>query len=206
MAGKFIVFEGGEGSGKSTAAAAIAARLQASGVTVVHTREPGGTRAGELVRGLLHEKLTPWAELFAFLVARAQLVEEVIRPALKRGETVICDRFAPSTFAYQVYARGLDEASVRSANAIATGGLEPDLVVYLDIDPEVGLRRKLGETEAIRTGLEGLAFHRKVREGYLAQAAADPERWLVVDATLSPGEVVERVWAGLAGGDFASQF
>ena len=149
------------------------------------------------MRGLLHEKLTPWAELFAFLVARAQLVEEVIRPALARGETVICDRFAPSTFAYQVHARGLDEASVRTANSIATGGLEPDVVVYLDIDPEVGLRRKLGETEAIRTGLEGLAFHRKVREGYLAQAAADPARWLVIDATLSPDEVVERVWAGL---------
>lgn len=194
---RFIVFEGGEGSGKSTASAAIAERLRAGGVTVVHAREPGGTRAGELVRGLLHEKLTPWAELFAFLVARAQLVEEVIRPALAHGETVICDRFAPSTFAYQVHARGLDEASVRTANSIATGGLEPDLVVYLDIDPEVGLRRKLGETEAIRTGLEGLAFHRKVRDGYLAQAAADPARWLVIDATLPAGDVVERVWAGL---------
>lgn len=197
MAGRFIVFEGGEGSGKSTASAAVAGRLRAAGVTVAHTREPGGTRAGELVRGLLHEELTPWAELFAFLVARAQLVEEVIRPALARGETVICDRFAPSTFAYQVHARGLDEEKVRTANSIATGGLEPDLVVYLDIDPEVGLRRKHGETEAIRTGLEGLAFHRKVREGYLAQAAADPDRWLVIDGTLPPGEVVERVWAGI---------
>lgn len=197
MAGRFIVFEGGEGSGKSTASAAVAGRLRAAGITVVHTREPGGTRAGELVRGLLHEELTPWAELFAFLVARAQLVEEVIRPALARGETVICDRFAPSTFAYQVHARGLDEEKVRTANSIATGGLEPDLVVYLDIDPEVGLRRKHGETEAIRTGLEGLAFHRKVREGYLAQAAADPARWLVIDGTLPPGEVVARVWAAV---------
>ncbi len=196
-AARFIVFEGGEGSGKSTASAAIAERLGAAGFTVVHTREPGGTRAGELVRGLLHEKLTPWAELFAFLVARAQLVEEVILPALERGETVICDRFAPSTFAYQVHARGLDEASVRSANTTATGGLEPDLVVYLDLEPEVGLRRKRGEIEAIRTGLEGLAFHRKVREGYLTQAAADPARWLVIDATLPPEEVVERVWEAL---------
>ena len=199
MPGKFIVFEGGEGSGKSTASAAIALRLRESGATVVHTREPGGTKAGELVRGLLHEKLTPWAELFAFLVARAQLVEEVIRPALAQGETVVCDRFAPSTFAYQVHARGLDEAAVRSANATATGGLEADLVVYLDIDPEAGLRRKHGETEAIRTGLEGLPFHRKVREGYLAQAAADPAHWLVVDATLEREEVVERIWAHLGG-------
>ncbi|MEO8541276.1 MAG: dTMP kinase [bacterium] len=196
---KFVVFEGGEGSGKSTASEAITERFRAAGVQVVHTREPGGTRAGELVRGLLHEQLTPWAELFAFLVARAQLVEEVIRPALARGETVICDRFAPSTFAYQVHARGLDEAAVRTANNIATGGLEPDLVVYLDIDPEVGLRRKLGETEAIRTGLEGLAFHRKVREGYLAQAAAEPEKWLVIDATLTPEAVANLAWGALKG-------
>ncbi|MGE0601701.1 MAG: dTMP kinase [Dehalococcoidia bacterium] len=197
MPEKFIVFEGGEGSGKSTASAAISTRLRDSGTIVVHTREPGGTKVGELVRGLLHEELTPWAELFAFLVARAQLVEEVIRPALARGETVICDRFAPSTFAYQVHARGLDEAKVRSANATATGGLEPDLIVYLDIDPEIGLRRKHGETEAIRTGLEGLEFHRKVREGYLAQAAADPARWLVIDATLPPEAVVEAIWSQL---------
>jgi dTMP kinase len=197
MAGRFIVFEGGEGSGKSTASAAIAERLRADGVDVIHTREPGGTRVGELVRGLLHEKLTPWAELFAFLVARAQIVDEVIRPALDRGATVICDRFSPSTFAYQVHARGLDESVVRQANTAATGGLEPDLVVYLDIDPEAGLRRKHGEAEAIRTGLEGLEFHRKVRAGYLAQAAADPARWLVVDGALSREDVVATVWTGL---------
>lgn len=197
MAARFIVFEGGDGSGKSTAAAGVAARLAAAGVDVVHTREPGGTTAGEIVRGLLHEELTPWAELFAFLVARAQLVEEVIGPALARGATVICDRFSPSTLAYQVHARGLDAGLVREANRAATGGLEPGLVIYLDIDPETGLRRKHGETEAIRTGLEGLAFHRKVREGYLAQAAADPARWSVIDASL-PGEaVLERAWAAV---------
>lgn len=194
---RFIVFEGGEGSGKSTAAAAIAGRLRATGLSIIETREPGGTAAGELVRGLLHEKLTPWAELFAFLVARAQLVETVIRPALAAGETIICDRFSPSTFAYQVHARGLDQAAVRAANAVATGGLEPDLIVYLDIDPEIGLQRKRGETEAIRTGLEGLDFHRKVREGYLAQAAAAPDRWLVVDGSLSREAVEAAVWAGL---------
>ncbi|MFN8618112.1 MAG: dTMP kinase [Dehalococcoidia bacterium] len=121
-----------------------AARLQASplrrrspggcapaGITVVHTREPGGTRAGELVRGLLHEELTPWAELFAFLVARAQLVEEVIRPALARGETVICDRFAEHLRLPGHARGGLDGEKVRAANSIATGGIEPDLVVYL---------------------------------------------------------------------------
>lgn len=194
MAGTFVVFEGGEGSGKSTASAAVTARLLEAGQEVVHTREPGGTPTGELVRGLLHQELAPWAELFAFLVARAQLVHEVIRPALDRGATVICDRFAPSTFAYQVYARGLDEHLVREANAAATGGLEPDIVVYLDIDPEVGLRRKLGESEAIRTGLEGLEFHRRVREGYLAQARAEPSRWRVIDASLPRQEVAELSW------------
>ena len=197
VAAKFIVFEGGEGSGKSTAAASVVEKLRASGAAVVHTREPGGTRAGELVRGLLHEPLTPWAELFAFLVARAQLVAEVIRPALERGETVVCDRFAPSTFAYQVHARGLDAEAVRAANSAATGGLEPDIVVLLDIDPEVGLQRKHGEAEAIQTGLEGLDFHRKVREGYLAQAAAVPERWVVIDARLEREAIVELVLARL---------
>jgi dTMP kinase len=195
---RFIVFEGGEGSGKSTAAAAIAERLRKAGVSVVQTREPGGTAAGELVRGLLHEELTPWAELFAFLAARAQLVAEVIRPALERGDTVICDRYSPSTFAYQVHARGLNEAVVRAANEAATGGLEPHLVVYLDIDPEVGLRRKHGEAEAIRTGLEGLEFHRKVREGYLRQAERSGEQWVVVDAARPADEVAEWVWQSVS--------
>jgi len=189
--GRFIVFEGGEGSGKSTVARAVAERLQAEGRTVVLTREPGGTPAGEQIRALLHEPLSPWAELFAFLAARAELVERVIRPALGRGEIVICDRFAPSTFAYQVHARGLDAVVVRTANRAATGGLEPDLVVYLDLDPAAGLARKQGEGAAIATGLEGLAFHRKVREGYLLQARDDPARWAVIDASLPAGRVAE---------------
>lgn len=195
--GRFIVFEGGEGSGKSTASLAVVQRLQAEGRPVLHTREPGGTPAGELVRGLLHQPLTPWAELFAFLAARAQLVATVIRPALDRGETVVCDRFAPSTFAYQVHARGLDPVVVRTANAAATGGLEPDLVVYLDIPPETGLARKHGEDEAIRTGLEDLEFHRKVREGYLLQARAAAARWTVIDAAFPPAGVAELALAAV---------
>ena len=165
MTSAFIVFEGGEGSGKSTAAAALAETLRARGREVLLTREPGGTPAGEFVRALLHEPLTPWAETFAFLAARAQLVAEVIRPALSRGEIVICDRFSASTFAYQGYGRGLDIGTLHTANDAATLGLEPTLTIFLDIDPEVGLRRKLGEAEAIRTGLETLEFHRKVRAG-----------------------------------------
>ncbi len=192
--GRFIVFEGGEGSGKSTAAAAVGARLAAEGYTVVATREPGGTPAGEQLRTILRERLSPWAELFTFLAARAELVATVIRPALEAGSLVICDRFAPSTFAYQVHARGLDGVVVRTANRAATGGLEPDLVVYLDLDPSVGLARKGSEAGVVATGLEGLEFHRRVREGYLLQARDDPARWSVIDAALPAERVAEAAY------------
>lgn len=193
----FVVLEGGEGAGKTTLAAALAPRIEALGREVVLTREPGGTAAGELVRAILHEPLPPWGETFAFLAARAALVDQVIRPALERGAVIISDRFAGSTFAYQGYGRGLDLDELRRANALATGGLEPGLVLYLDLPPEVGLARKDGESEAIRTGLEGLAFHRRVREGFLAQAAADPSRWHTLDATQPPDAVAEAAWAVL---------
>lgn len=184
------MFEGGEGSGKSTAAAAVAERLRASGHEVVLTREPGGTRAGDLVRELLHEHLAPWAEAFAFLVARAQIVSEVIRPALQRGALVICDRYEASFFAYQGFARGLDFDKLVQSNAAATAGLSPGLTVWLDIDPAIGLARKHGEEEAIRTGLEAVEFHTRVRESYRAQMDAAPDgSWAVIDASL-PAEVV----------------
>ncbi|MBI2767650.1 MAG: dTMP kinase [Chloroflexi bacterium] len=192
----FVVLEGGEGAGKSTLAAALGARVTAAGHEAVLTREPGGTAAGELVRALLHEPLTPWAETFAFLVARAQLVHEVVRPALLRGAVVICDRFAASTFAYQGYGRGLDLRSLEAANRLATGGLQPAVTVYLDIEPALGLARKHGEAEAIRTGLETLEFHRRVRKGYLAQATGSaPGTWLTLDATHSPAEIEADAWA-----------
>lgn len=194
----FIVLEGGEGAGKSTLAEALAERLRRAGQPVVVTREPGGTRAGELVRDLLHEPLVPWAEVFAFLLARAQLVAEVVAPALARGEVVVCDRFAPSTFAYQGYGRGLDAAALRAANRLATGGLEPDLVLYLDLPPEAGLARKRGEAEAIRTGRESLTFHERVRAGYHELAAADPGRWLVLDGAAPPDHVATAAWAAVA--------
>jgi len=194
----FVVLEGGEGAGKSTLASALGRRLTAAGREVVLTREPGGTAAGEAVRALLHQPLTPWAETFGFLLARAQLVAEVVRPALGRGAFVVCDRFSGSTFAYQGYGRGLDLVALRAANANATGGLEPDLVIYLDLDPAAGLARKHGETEAIRTGVEGLAFHRRVHDGYRALAAEAPGAWVTVDAQLSPDEVASLAWQALA--------
>jgi dTMP kinase len=198
MTGRLIVLEGGEGAGKSTLQAALGERLRAAGHEVVLTREPGGTAAGEKVRELLHLDLTPWAETFAFLAARAQIVVEVIRPALERGADVLCDRFAASTFAYQGYARGLDLAQLRTANVIATGGLEPDLTIWLDLEPAIGLARKHGEAEAIRTGRESLAFHERVRAGYRAQyESATPGTWLRLDATPPPADTAAAAWAAL---------
>lgn len=194
----FVVFEGGEGAGKSTILDLVAAAFKREGSNVVLTREPGGTPAGERVRSFLHEHLTPWAETFAFLAARAQLVETVIRPALADGALVLCDRFEASTFAYQGYGRRLDMASLRTVNAIATGGLGPDLVVWLDIEPAVGLARKHGESEAIVTGREDLAFHERVRSGYLAQfEAAVPGSWVRLDATRPLNDVAQAVMTAI---------
>jgi dTMP kinase len=199
MSGRFIVFEGGEGSGKSTAATALAARLREAGGEVVLTREPGGTTVGERVRELLHLDLAPWAEAFAFLVARAQVVEEVIRPALARDATVVCDRYEASFVAYQGYGRGLHMEAVLAANNAACGGVHPDLTLFLDIEPELGLRRKLGEDEALRTGLETIDFHRLVRAGYLEQMElARPGAWTRIDATLPPDGVANAAWAAAA--------
>jgi len=175
LASMFVALEGGEGAGKSTLAAALRDHLEAAGRELVLVREPGGTRAGEQVRALLHERLAPWAEVFAFLTARAQLVAEVIRPALARGAFVICDRYEASTFAYQGF---------------ATGGTTPNVTIYLDVDPAVGLARKQGEVEAVATGLEAVEFHRRVRRGYhvIGQNSA-PGTWLTLDATRPPAEI-----------------
>ena len=190
--GHFIVFEGGEGSGKSTAAEAVAADLEAREIRVLLTREPGGTVAGEKVRRLLHEQLVPWAETFAFLAARAQLMDESIEPALGSGATVVCDRFEASTFAYQGWGRGLPLDALKAANAYATKGRSPDLTIFLDLEPELGLRRKRGEREAVVTGAESLAFHRRVRDGYQAMfREARPGSWMMIDAAL-PADLVAK--------------
>ncbi|MDZ7726690.1 MAG: dTMP kinase [Dehalococcoidia bacterium] len=197
--GRFIVLEGGEGAGKSTLASASSAeRLKEQGKEVVAVREPGGTEAGELVRQLLRLDLDPHAELFAFLAARAQLVTEVIHPALERGATVICDRFEASTFAYQGWGRGLELSELYLLNGLATHHLEPDLVLFLDLEPSLGLQRKHGEDGALRIGQEGLAFHERVRAGYLAQMdEAEPGTWVRLDASKPPEQVIEDAWAAV---------
>ena len=142
--------------------------------------------------------MEPMTEVLLFSAARAELVAKVLRPALEEGRTVICDRFTPSTFAYQGYARGLPLDTIAALSRFATGGLKPDLVALLDLPPEEGLRRK-SEDERQRFEREPLAFHRKVRKGYQEQAAADPARWLVVDGSLPPERIAEVVWERVEG-------
>jgi dTMP kinase len=193
----FIVFEGGEGCGKSTQTRALYRRLSKDGFRAVLTREPGGTRLGERVRRYLKQtgetRISPLAELFLIATARAQLVSEIIRPELEKGKMVICDRFTPSTLAYQGYGRGLNTDALREVNDIATDGMSPDLIVLLDIPIEDGLGRKKSK-ERDRFESESLAFHARVRRGYLDIAKADPERWLVVDGRLPKKEIEKMIW------------
>ncbi|MBN2241003.1 MAG: dTMP kinase [Dehalococcoidales bacterium] len=198
----FITFEGAEGSGKSSQTADLYNWLLEQGIPAVLTHEPGGTDLGEKVTGLLKwardTAISPLTELMLFNASRSQLVQDVIKPALDSGSVVICDRFFDSTTAYQSYGRGLDLDMVRNVNLTATGGLVPDLTVLLDLSIEDGLARKAGD-ELDRFELEDLEFHRKIREGYLALAEEEPERWLVIDAMQSRdaifGIIRERVAA-----------
>jgi len=185
----FITFEGPEGSGKTTQIQLLAAWLREKGQTVLATREPGGTVIGDRVRAILldsdHREMQPQTEILLFSAARAQIVGQIIRPHLARGGVVLCDRFADSTLAYQGYGRQLDLATLRLITAFATGGLQPDLTFCLDLPVDVGLQRKAagaGE-EWNRMEQETLAFHGRVRRGYLTLAQAEPARWRVLDAT-----------------------
>lgn len=168
----FITFEGGEGCGKSVQARALYERLSQSAIPAVLTHEPGGTPLNKKIRRLLKEadniSISPLAELLLFNAARTQLIDEVIRPELEKGKVVICDRYADSTTAYQSYGRGLDSETVAAINNTATGGLKPDLTILLDISAEEGLARKQRRD---RFEQEDIAFHQKVREGYLKLAA-----------------------------------
>jgi dTMP kinase len=195
----FITFEGPEGGGKTSAMSRLAAWLSGQTVSVVTTREPGGTRLGEKIRSLLldGDEPGPLASLLLFETARVQLVSTVIQPALQQGSMVLCDRFSDSTLAYQGYGDGLSTDDIRVLNRVATGGLVPDLTVLLDIDPAEGLRRRDKAGNLNSMDRRDLDFHRRVREGFLALAAQEPERWLVLDAAESPdvlhARIVERI-------------
>ena len=192
----FITFEGGEGCGKSTHSRLLLRKLEQQDIPAILTHEPGGTALGNELRKALKRKrgssISPQAELFLVAASRAQLVTEVIRPALEAGKVVICDRFTNSTMVYQGYGRGLDFTAIKMVNNMATMHLSPDIIVLLDIPPEQGLGRKRSQTD--RFELEDVSFHRRVREGYLKMAGADPDRWLVIDASLPRGKVAEIIW------------
>jgi len=196
----FIVFEGGDGSGKSTQARSLLRRLRNRGIKVLSTREPGGTPLGQSLRRLLKsgDSMAPISELMLFEAARAQLVQQVIRPFLDQGGVVIADRFTSSTVAYQGYGRGLDRDLIDRLNREATGGLEPDLTVLLDLPVEMALARKERESGSGKEdNFDGapVDFHRKIRRGYSALAAADPEGWLVLDGLRPPEELSREIWA-----------
>ncbi|HMS56509.1 MAG TPA: dTMP kinase [Fimbriimonadaceae bacterium] len=187
----FVTFEGPEGAGKTTAIKGIAERLTALGHQVLTTREPGSGTIGQQIRNiLLHgEAMHPRCELFLFLADRANHVETIIRPALAEGKVVLCDRYADSTVVYQGYGRGLDLAQLRELNTFATGGLQPDVTFLFDLDPEVGLAR---QSEKDRLDEESMAFHERVRAGFLEEAKRDSLRYKVLDATHTPKELQEQ--------------
>jgi dTMP kinase len=189
--GFFVTFEGPEGSGKTTQIELLAEHLRTLGHDVVMTREPGGTPIGDQIRAIVHAventAMVAETEILLYSASRAQLVQQVVRPALAADKVVLSDRYADSTMAYQGYGRGLELAALRQITRFATGGLEPDLTMYLDCPVEEGLRRKQkamaqSAGEWNRLDRETVAFHRRVRQGYLTLAAAEPERWLVLDA------------------------
>jgi len=201
--GYFIAFEGGEGAGKSTQESLLAEALAERGLSVVRTREPGGTPAGERIREVLlspeFDGLDARAEALLFAAARGEHVARVIRPALDRGDVVICDRYLDSSVAYQGYGRELGPSRVRDLSLWATGGLLPDLTIVLDVDPTVGLARF---DQRDRLEAEPLAYHQAVRAAFLALAEAEPDRYLVIDAAGQADDIataiLARVLTGMA--------
>jgi len=192
----FITFEGPEGAGKSTAIRAVADELRIQGRDALVTREPGAGTFGRQIREiLLHgEEMPSESELFLFLADRSNHVRNIIRPALAEGRWVLCDRYADSTFVYQAHVRGLEPSFVKSANHFATGGLIPNHTFLLDLDPEIGLARLQSRD---RLDAQPIEFHRKVREGFLRLAEAEPLRWHVIDARQTPSEIVETILSSL---------
>ena len=198
--GLFIAFEGGDGAGKSTQAALLTQSLQDAGRTVVRTREPGGTPVGEKLRSLVldhgHGQIDARTEALIFAASRAAHVEQVILPALGRGDVVVCDRYIDSSVAYQGAGRNLGTDEVRSINEWATGGLAPDLTVLLDVDPEAGRsRRTAADTAEDRLESEPDSFHGSIRSAFLALAEDSPGRYLVLDAAAPVPELAQKILA-----------
>jgi dTMP kinase len=200
----FITLEGGDGAGKTTQTGLLVERLRMVGIDVIQVREPGGTALGEALRPLIKGEIdaSPLAELLLLETARAQLVEEVIAPALQAGKTVVSDRFYDSTVAYQGFGRGLDLQIIQDLNRIASAGISPDATILLDLEPSAALSR-IGNGADQRSDPAGqqrfesqpLEFHERLIEGYHSLAAEDPSRWFVIDASSSVDRVGEKIWA-----------
>ena len=204
---RLISIEGGDGAGKTTQAALLVERLRLAGKDAVLVREPGGTPLGERLRPLIKGEApaSPMAELLMFEAARAELVQEVIQPALDAGTIVITDRFYDSTIAYQGFGRGMDMEMIKNLNQIATGGLKPHITLLLDIDPADALARvgsqpggqtdgRIDRPDQQRFEEQPLEFHERVAEGYRTLASEEPSRWFVIDASRPVEQVAERVW------------
>ena len=193
----FITFEGGEGSGKSTQIRCLHRRLHQLAIPAILIREPGGTPLGDRIRYLIKQAcqipISPLTELMLFNASRSQLVKDIIQPGLNAGKIVLCDRFTDSTIAYQSFGRGLDLGTVKEANEIATQGLKPDVTFLLDVPPEIGLSRKRSGVND-RFEQEDVAFHRRVREGFLKLVAQEPHRWAVIDSTLTRECIANLIW------------
>jgi dTMP kinase len=203
-AGRFITFEGPEGGGKSTQVDHLSRRLEQAGVLVYQTREPGGTPVGGELRAMLlvpdRPALAPETEALLMCADRAQHVSEVIRPALASGMVVVCDRYADSTLAYQGFGSGVDLASLEAVITFATGGLQPDLTVLIDLDVRVGLERKrrasrAGQDDLNRIDLREVSYHERVRDGFQTLARRSPQRFFVVDGTQPPEAISDQIWA-----------
>jgi dTMP kinase len=199
VTGRFIVFEGPEGGGKTLQLGRLAERMRSDGMDVVQTREPGGTRVGNEIRSILlgldDYAILPETEALLMAAARAQHVREVIQPALARGAWVVCDRFVDSTYAYQGGGSGLDRDQLRSIQQFATAGLEPDLRVLLDLPVEIGLRRRHADAGSVnRIDLADVQYHQRVRETFLHLAAVAPDRWITIDAQDEPDVVQLHIW------------
>jgi dTMP kinase len=202
--GRFITFEGGEGAGKSTQLKRLVARLEGEGRKVVATREPGGSPGAESIRELVlngaADRWSPTTETLLMYAARRDHIERVVRPALTRGAWVVCDRFADSTRAYQGAAGGVGPALISALEAEVLEDTRPDLTLVFDLPPDVGLQRAQARAGGeMRFESKGLAFHERLREGFLAIAAAEPARCAVIDADASLDEVEARVWAAVCG-------
>ena len=213
MRGRLITFEGPEGAGKSTQAAMLIAKLEERGLEIIYTREPGGTKLGEAIRGILQynaadEDPCAESEVLLFEASRAQLVRNVILPALERGAWVVCDRFADSTTAYQGFGRGFPVELIETINRFAVGGISPDMTILLDVNISLGMqrcaKRQIGKKiQYDRIESEALEFHEKVRQGYLELARRFPERFRKVDAMRLPEPIAEDIWRLVSDAFFA---